>query len=127
MADPASKFCYVFLTSPVQQVELHDHYCTQSVLQPVWKHWILILGQGSQYHLCNLMVILIFLKNFSKFTYLKVFLVQQITWYFLPHFFFGQPLQTDNQNWTVCLKVPMYSTILLCELHRGYLILQAGK
>lgn len=29
----------------------------------------------------------IFFKNFSKFTYLKIFLVQEIIWYFLPHLF----------------------------------------
>lgn len=61
MADPASKFCYVFLMSPVQQAERRDHYCTQSIIQPVRKHWILILGQGSQYHLRNLMVVFFFL------------------------------------------------------------------
>jgi len=40
MSDPASKFWYVFLTAQIQQVELHDHYCTRSILQPLQKHWI---------------------------------------------------------------------------------------
>lgn len=70
MSDLPSKFLYVFLMAPMQQIELQDHHCTQSILQTVWKPSILILHQGSYLQLYNFLF-------FSKFTYLEGFLVQK--------------------------------------------------
>lgn len=108
VSELSSKFCYVFLTAPRQQVELQDHYCTQSILQPVWKPWILILARGPiiTFHL--------FLKflNLFKFTYLKVFLVQKKIPCFLFHLFSDLPLQKDTRTKGI---LPMF----FYDLHRG--------